>query len=361
MADGAREVLSGITTVGDMVAAFQDEDRCRRLLEAMVWPRGGICPACGYRVSIALAGRDLGRRARPGLYQCSSRECRFQFTVTPLHSTKLPLRVWLTGLWLILQSDKGISSVRLAEAIGVSQPTAWRMGHALRLLVTREQPLGGTVEIDEFYIGGSPRNDADRAHLGRGRKGQPRTTKTPVLAVVQRPLQLADGAPAGAAGARMVSDLSEREARRVLTETADLSAHLMSDEWKSFVSVGEGFAGHDTVRHSDREYARGSVHANSAEGFNDGVRRTVAGVFHHISARHADVYFNEIGFRWSQRAITGNAVRRTRRDRQVVKPLWSRIAPALQLSAAFKSAVGRQLRRTAQGGTQVQCAVAVFG
>ena len=39
------------------------------------------------------------------------------------------------GLWLILQSDKGISSPRLAEALGVSQPTAWRMGHALRLLV----------------------------------------------------------------------------------------------------------------------------------------------------------------------------------------------------------------------------------
>jgi hypothetical protein len=55
-----------------------------------------------------------------------------------LYSTKLPLRTWLTGLWLILQSDKRISSVRLAEAIGVSQPTAWRMGHVLRLLVTRE-------------------------------------------------------------------------------------------------------------------------------------------------------------------------------------------------------------------------------
>jgi hypothetical protein len=114
--------------------------------------------ACGFRHSIALAGRDIGRQARVGLYQCSNGTCRFQFTVTtrtPLHSTKLPLRIWLTGLWLILQSDKGISSVRLAEAIGVNQPTAWRMGHALRLLVTGEQQLGGMVEIDEFYIGGS--------------------------------------------------------------------------------------------------------------------------------------------------------------------------------------------------------------
>jgi transposase-like protein len=251
-----RDVLVGITTVTEMVAAFRDEERCRRVLEAMIWPRGRICPACGCKDSTALAGRDVGRRARPGLYQCSNRECRFQFTVTtrtPLHSTKLPLRVWLTGLWLILQSDKGISSVRLAEAIGVSQPTAWRMGHALRLLVTGEHQLNGTVEIDEFYIGGSPRKDADRPHLGRGRKGQPRTTKTPALAVVQRPAEIAEGAAAGEARARVVADLSEREARRVLSEHVDVTTDLMSDEGKAFVSVGEAFSAHDTVRHSERE------------------------------------------------------------------------------------------------------------
>jgi transposase-like protein len=358
------ETLRNISTLSDMVEAFQDEDRCRRLLEQMVWANGRACPACGYTISIALAGRDLGRRARPGLYQCSNRVCRFQFTVTtrtPLHSTKLPLRVWLTALWFILQSDKGVSSVRLAEAVGVSQPTAWRMGHALRLLLTREHQLGGIVEIDDFYIGGSPRKDADSPRLGRGRKGQPRTTKTPVLAVVQRPDQVEQAAPAGEARARVVMDLSEPEARRVLGEAVDLSAHLMSDEWKSFMSIGQAFAKHDTIRHSERQYARGPIHANSAEGFNDRVRRTIAGVFHHISPRHADLYFNEIGFRWSQRVVSGRAVRRTRHGRQVTKPLWSRIAPALQLPAVFKSAVGRQLRRTREGGITIKCAVAVFG
>jgi hypothetical protein len=204
------EMLAEITAVSDMVAAFRDEERCRRLVEAMIWPRGRLCPKCGCRDSIALAGRDVGRKARPGLYQCSYGECQFQFTVTtrtPLHSTKLPLRTWLTGLWLILQSDKGISSVRLAEAIGVSQPTAWRMGHALRLLVTREHQLDGTVEMDEFYIGGSPRNDADRPRLGRGRKGQPRTTKTPVPAVVQRPTQADEGVPQPATPGRVSSPI----------------------------------------------------------------------------------------------------------------------------------------------------------
>ncbi len=172
-----RKVLARITTVPDMVRAFQNESYCRRLLEAMVWPNGRVCPACGYRRSIALTGREIGRRARAGLYQCSDGTCRFQFAVTtrtPLHATKLPLRVWLSGLWLMLQSDKGISSIRLVEALGVSQPTAWRMGHALRLMIGREHALDGFVEIDGLYISGMPRREKNYSPPGRGRKGQPK-------------------------------------------------------------------------------------------------------------------------------------------------------------------------------------------
>ncbi|QRM35422.1 IS1595 family transposase [Microvirga sp. VF16] len=359
-----REVLSRITTVPDMVRAFQNKSHCRRLLEAMVWPNGRVCPACGYRHSIALMGRENGKRARAGLYQCSSVTCRYQFTVTtrtPLHATKLPLRVWLSGLWLMLQSDKGISSIRLAEALGVSQPTAWRMGHALRLMVGREQALDGVVEIDGLYIGGRPRREKNYSPPGRGRKGEPKTLKTPALVAVQRPPDVSVGTPSGEVRAAVIGDLSESEADRVLTETVDPKAHLMSDEWKAFVSIGTAFAAHDTVHHKAREYARGPVHINSAEGFNDRVRRTVSGVFHRISPHHADLYFNEIGFRWSQRVVTGQAPRRTRKGRPVTKTLWARIPPALQLPAVFRFAVGREMRRTKAGGIDLVSKVAVFG
>ena len=287
MSVAVREVLLRIHTVAEMVEAFRDEEECRRLVEAMVWPKGRVCPACGYKRSIALAGRDMGRyRARPGLYQCSNGACCFQFTATtrtPLHATKLPLSTWLKALWLILQSDKGLSSIRLAEALGVSQPTAWRMGHALRLMLARENPLGGTVEIDEFFLGGRPKKKPDEPSPGRGRKGLRRTTKHPVLAVVQRPSTTAPGALAGDARAAIVANLSLDEVERVLDKEVDPRAHLMSDEWKAFVAVGQSFAAHETVQHGRREYVRGPVHANAVEGFNLRVQRTVAGVFHHQS------------------------------------------------------------------------------
>lgn len=365
MSEAVLTTLSGIQTVEDMVAVFNDEGRCRRLLEAMVWPAGRICPACGYRHSIALAGRDSGKyRARPGLYQCSNGDCRFQFTVTtrtPLHSTKLPLSVWLKAMWLILQSDKGLSSVRLAEAIGVSQPTAWRMGHALRLLVAEQNQRGGTIEIDGFYIGGRPRRSRDEPPPGRGRKGQRYTLKTPVLTVVQRPEAVSIGAPAGRATAAVVANLSEFETEQVLEREIEPTAHLMSDRWKAFIAVGQKFAAHDTVQHAAQIYVRGDVHANSAEGFNSRVRRTVAGVFHHISPKHADLYFHEIGFRWSQRVLVGHVERQNRHGRKTIRPRWQRVPPALQLQHVFSSAIGRQMRRTRVGGIHIKSKVAVFG
>jgi hypothetical protein len=87
---------------------------------------------------------------------------------------KLPLQVWLSGLWLMLQSDKGISSIRLAEALGVSQPTAWRMGHALRLMVGREQALDGVIEIDGLYVGGKPRREMNYSPPGADAKSSRR-------------------------------------------------------------------------------------------------------------------------------------------------------------------------------------------
>lgn len=218
--------LSDIRTVEDMIEAFRDEDHCRRLLESMVWPNGRIRPSCGYRHSIAIAGRDMGkRRARPGLYQCSNGDCWFQFTVTthtPLHSTKLPLRVWLKAMWLILQSDKGMSSVRLAENLGVSQPTAWRMGHALRLMMAREHMLDGTVEVDHFHLGGRQKKHPNDPPPGRGRKGQANTQKAPGLAMVRRPDDNTPGTPAGDARATVVADLSSRASERVMETQIEL-------------------------------------------------------------------------------------------------------------------------------------------
>ncbi len=111
-------------------------------LDRNSWPRHGQAPRAAGSLSMFQRGLPLPVHSD---------------NTPPLHTTKLPLNTWLKTMWLLLQTDKGLSSIRLAETLVVSQPTAWRIGHALRLMVAREHMLNGTVEVDHFYLGGRPR------------------------------------------------------------------------------------------------------------------------------------------------------------------------------------------------------------
>ena len=121
----------------------------------------------------------------------------------------------------MLQSDEGLSSVRLAEALGVSQPTAWRMGRALRLMAAREHMLDGTVEIDHFYLGGRPRIKSGRSTAWTGAE---KVCRTPRKRLVQRPEDVTPGTPAGDARAGVVTALSLREAARAAETQIDPNA-----------------------------------------------------------------------------------------------------------------------------------------
>ena len=153
---------------------FLEEHTCRKFFETARWPNGRICPHCGCDVSYVIKAKNQ----RPGRYEC--KKCKHQFTVTTktaLHSTKLSLWKWLQAMYLILSSSKGISSVVLARWLGVTQPTAWKMGHTIRKMMDPNQSdaglLSGVVELDEMYLGGNPRPQAGISHKrGKGTSKQ---------------------------------------------------------------------------------------------------------------------------------------------------------------------------------------------
>ena len=121
--------------IAQLRARFPDENACRKFFKSIIWKNGRRCPHCDSSKSYALSGNS----SRPGLYECG--RCKRQFTVTthtPMHSTKLPLWKWLLCMYFMVNSSKGVSSVFMGEWIGVSQKTAWKMGHAIRELMDPE-------------------------------------------------------------------------------------------------------------------------------------------------------------------------------------------------------------------------------
>ncbi|CUH39470.1 Transposase [Jannaschia seosinensis] len=120
-------MIDEIKSIQDVWRKMPGEHHASVFLEDLIWVGGRHCLLCGSLLSTKLAGET----ARAGLYQCSEIECLGQFTVTtktPLHATKLDLRIWIFAMFLVLTSSKSISSVVMARFLGINRRPRGRWG-----------------------------------------------------------------------------------------------------------------------------------------------------------------------------------------------------------------------------------------
>ena len=285
---------------------FRNEDAAIRHLESLRWPNGAACPHCGGAEPFRLkAGPKVPgkRQARKGLWKCAA--CRKQFTVkvgTIFEQSHIPVSKWLLALHLLASSKKGMSAHQFHRMLGVTYRSAWFMAHRLRHAMATDagifQKLSGTVEVDETYIGGK-RRAGGRTASGKAMIGRPQPsdkTKTAVVVLVERK---------GRAVAFPIERVDGATLQKAIRERVHPVAHMMSDELHAYDGLSMGFTQHDTIKHSDRVYAKGNIHTNTAEGFFALLKRGIVGTFHHVSKGHLHRYADEFAFRYSTRVALG--------------------------------------------------------
>src|SRR2546427_10143408 len=133
----------------ELIKDFADESKCRAYLESLRWPDGVLCPRCQSKKVYRILKRDQ--------FVCDS--CSYQFSVTvgtSFHDTHLPLWNWFLATYLLTESREGMSANQMKRQLNVSYKTAWYLCHRIRaaMLEVAPEKLGGTVEIDETYVGG---------------------------------------------------------------------------------------------------------------------------------------------------------------------------------------------------------------
>lgn len=269
---------------------FQDPDKAREYLEAQVWPNGPVCPHCG-----AMERMSKIEGGRPGLWFCG--HCRKQYTVTVgsvFERSKIPLHKWLLAVHLLCSSKKGMSSHQLHRMLGVTYKTAWFMTHRIREAFKMPGgPVGGggkVVEADETFYGKIP-----------GRKLKPGGDSShKILALVERD---------GTARSFHVANVDHKTLKPILQAQIAKDSHLMTDGASHYKQIG-GFLSHQSVNHSQGEYAKksktfkGVAHTNTVESFFGLLKRGLNGTYHHVSEAHLQRYCTEFDFRFSHRLVS---------------------------------------------------------
>jgi transposase-like protein len=198
-------------------------------------------------------------------------------------------------MYLMSSTRCGISAKQLERELGVTYKTAWRMFHKIRSLLEQDgDAFGGTVEMDEAYIGGAAkwRNRGIAQHKGRGP-----VDKTPVFGMAQRGQ---DDAPAKVA-VKVVEDNGAKSLLPHVRTKVLPDSVVYTDEWRSYNKLGEMGYKHSRVHHKEKVYVSGNVHTNTIEGFWSHVKRGVSGVYRGVSSKHLQSYLDEFVFRYNNR------------------------------------------------------------
>lgn len=279
-------------TLEEFNREFPDDAACLEHLVRTLYPDGILCPKC------RKVTRHHRIASRPS-YSCQS--CgrhEHPMAGTIFQDSATSLRLWFYAIYLMASTRCGISAKQLERETGVTYKCAWRMFNRIRSLVpqTEDKPMGGTVEMDEAFIGGK----AKWKNCGRPTGIGPSEGKAIVHGIAERGRD-------GKHGRVSVSVIPTNSVKAIMPRVVEKvlpSTTVYTDTWVAYDALDQMGHRHSRINHDQKVYVSGDVHTNTIEGFWSLVKRGISGVYHGVSAKHLPAYLDEYAFRYNNRDAT---------------------------------------------------------
>ena len=267
------------TTVLEFQRWFSDEKACVDYLYQSRWPEGFVCPKCGSRRSPY--NIEAYRRI-----ECA--ECRHQTSVTAgtvMHGTKMALRVWFNGAYLVTTHTPGFSALQFQRQLGIkTYETAFQMLHKLRSAMVRpdQDRIHGDVEIDETFIGAKK----------PGKRGRGAAGKVMVVGAVEVLGRKERKERIGRLRLQLVADGSAASLVGFVLNNVEIASVVRTDGLISYHGLAKKGYAYKVVDTRELEH----IHKTFGN-----LKTWIEGTHHGVSKKHMQAYVNEFVFRHNRR------------------------------------------------------------
>lgn len=284
-------INTNIKSVYELIQTFSTEQDCINYLEEIIWNGVAVSP---------FDSTSKVYKCKDNRYRCKNTGKYFNIkTGTMFESSKVSLRKWFLAMWLVTSHKKGISSTQLAKDIGVTQKTAWFLLQRIRACfgIENYNELEGIVECDETFIGGKNKNRHKDKKVPHS-QGRSFKDKVPVMGMLQRD---------GKMNAFVVTDTKRKSIQPLIYKyVKPQGTRLISDEWWAYSGLHKHYD-HKIIDHSKKEYVSlqdNTVHTNNIEGSWNILKKSVSGMYNHVSRKHLQKYVDEFVYRYNLRKVT---------------------------------------------------------
>jgi transposase-like protein len=276
-------------TLQEAIKFFADADACVTFMAQLRWPEGVTCPAC--------EGKAVSYLSTRRTWKCMNKACHKQFSVkvgTIMEDSAIGLDKWLAAIWLIANAKNGVSSYEIHRALGVTQKSAWFMLHRIRLAMQTGtfEKMGGTVEVDETFIGGLSRNMHKHAReakiTGPGGCG-----KAIVFGLLER------HGEGSKVRTKVIFNRSQETLQGEVRRHVEPGAEVFTDAHRSYLGLSADYV-HQFTDHAET-YVRGNVHTNGIENFWSLLKRSIKGTYVSVEPFHLSRYLDEQAFCFNER------------------------------------------------------------
>jgi transposase-like protein len=270
-----------ITSIADFRECFKTNEDCYRFLIEQKWGSGFKCIKCGC---------TNWHKGRQWFYRrCTS--CKYDESATAntlFHKSKLGLLKAFEFAFRVSVKKKGMSTIELAKEFGCQQKSAWLLKAKFQnaMQSSGKYPLGDSVEVDEFLVGGFDENQPGRSNV----------SKQLVVLGVEKVVDKNGKETIGRAYAKVIENGGAENLKPFFEEKISKDASVKTDGWRGYLPLKKDWQIEQEISKKGENFKELHTHIMN-------IKLWLRGIHHKCKGHRLQNYLDEFHFRFNRRAF----------------------------------------------------------